>query len=114
MMSGSVIALRRASASNLRASPLAVGCCGLELSPRLLQHMVDLSEILPRFELRQYFLVVAHKEKCGRLFAANLADQRERFPRMLAVEIARRLIGEHELRPVGQRPRHGDALLLSG
>ena len=45
--------------------------------------------------------------------AGDLAEQREHALDLDVVEVRGRLVGEHERRVVCQRPRDGDALLLS-
>jgi methylisocitrate lyase len=57
---------------------------------------------------------VAHEEESGAIFAAHLADQGQSLGGVLAIQIAGGLIGEDQLGAVGERPGHGDALLLAG
>ena len=57
---------------------------------------------------------MADQQERGAGLAADFADELKRVAGVAAVEVARRLVGEDELRVVGQRPGHGHALLLAG
>ena len=57
--------------------------------------------------------VVADEQQARVDFRAQLADQVEHLLGVLRVERAGRLVGEHQLRAVRQRPGDGDALLLA-
>ena len=58
-------------------------------------------------------LVMRRHERCAALPADQVEELRQNPVGGDLVEVARRLVGEHELRPVGQRAAHGDALLLA-
>ena len=52
---------------------------------------------------------MAHEQQRGPLLAAHLPDQRKGLPRVAAVEIAGRFVGQHEPRMIHQGARDGDA-----
>ena len=78
------------------------------------RRLVDRREIPHPPELGEGALVVAHEQKGGAVFPADLADQLQGLAGAATVEVARRFVGQDELRMVGQRAGHGDALLLAG
>ena len=55
---------------------------------------------------------MADEKQCRLIFAADLADQRQRGRSVFLIEIGRRFIGENQLGLVRQSPGQGDALLL--
>ena len=76
--------------------------------------LIDLFQSLHRLKLFEHVAVVTDQKKGGAIFQARRADQGERFRRVLVVQVAGRFVGEDEFGPVGQRARHGRALLLAG
>src|ERR1039457_2695846 len=53
-------------------------------------HFVKVADVL---ELAEHLAVVADEQQRRAVFAARFADQRERFARVLLIEISRRFIG---------------------
>jgi hypothetical protein len=53
---------------------------------------------------------VGHDDQTGAEFTIELQHQLEHLRGILAVQISRRLIGQHQFRPRYQRARHGRAL----
>src|SRR5690606_796291 len=80
--------------------------------PWIAARMVDLGEVQRAGKLGGEGAVVGHHQQRGGGLGAQGADERKHLPCGRGIERARRLIGEDEGGPVGQRPRHGDALLL--
>src|SRR5882757_5908783 len=75
--------------------------------------LIELLEFRDVLELREDVAIMAHEEQRGTLIGAGFAEQRECLGGQRGVEIARGLVGEHELGAVGERARDGDALLLA-
>ena len=62
---------------------------------------------------RGQFFVVGDKDEGRGVFSDVVEDQGYHLARGLAVEVARRLVGQDDPRPVYQRPRNGDTLALA-
>ena len=58
-------------------------------------------------------LAVVRRHDDGRAAGVGLAEQIHDFEREIGIEIARRLVGQHELRFVDERAGDRDALLLA-
>ena len=57
--------------------------------------------------------IVAHDDRRGTLLGYELGQEREHLAGGVRVEVARGLVGDEELRAIGQRGAERDALLLS-
>ena len=58
-------------------------------------------------------LAIVRGDDDRRAARVDLAEQIHDFERQIGIEVAGRLVGEHELRVVDERARDGDALLLA-
>ena len=56
---------------------------------------------------------MADQNQSSHPLSDQLADQLQHLLRILRIQRTSRLIGQHQPRPIGQRSRHRDALLLS-
>ena len=54
------------------------------------------------------------QEQCRALLRAQFPDQGQSLGSVGRVQVARRFIGQDQLRPIGQSPGHSDPLLLAG
>ena len=70
-------------------------------------------ELLDILELPEHLASVTDEQQGGAIFAARLPDEGQRLAGVLVVEIAGRLIRQHQLGLIGQGSRDGDPLLLA-
>jgi hypothetical protein len=63
-------------------------------------------------ELGRHLLGMRDQQEGDTLFLAGLSNEVDDLLLMAGIDARRRLIGEEELRTIGERPGHGDALLL--
>ena len=56
---------------------------------------------------------MGHNQQCYALFAAGIPEEIDHLLLMRGVDACRRLIGEDDAGPIGQRSRHRHSLLLA-